>query len=563
MAEFDPVTGRITLTKAHIASEQGQRLIQLILEIGLDGELSDTELTQLLEWLKSAPQEIPAIRHLRELVTDALNDSVISDEERKILHKQIERVLPATERERLTLARKTFQEKRKTEHRDQEQKEKEEREKLRAEERAERDRERARQLQEYNKPSEAQLRYITGLGGSLPSDATKHDASVLIDRLLHSNGSISPRQQMVLRFWKITPESHWGKAQVSVWMDEWYQGDPDRQLAWELFKDETGDPGTSRNPDRVPLGAGYTYLRKVKGGNKATGAKPSVLTGLWLFIGGIAVLVMIGGFLFKDSKVPSTPSPNLAQPTSEIPQPKPPTATIPVPAEQVAPVAVQHRERLIPSSNSALEALARAGFSEKALQIPATVIDVGILKYVPYLSYRVGDDRELNIYGDPGRPACIEIGLYRGLLNSIEEKQRCIALLQALYSDLDFNTVRLTGGKSLKGEWVIEVTMPDSPDAYGGWWVSIYSLDRLHKSAGTSANVSTVSEPVSASTDWTPQQLSYARPSTPVATSSSYTPPSSSYSSRSSYSGSSSGRVYVKSYYRKDGTYVRSHTRRK
>src|SRR4051812_11369188 len=105
MAEFDPVTGRITLTRAHIASGHGQRLIGLILEIGLDGELSDAELMQLSEWLKLAPQEIPAVRHLRELVTDALNDGVISEEERKILHKQIERVLPSTVRERLTIAR--------------------------------------------------------------------------------------------------------------------------------------------------------------------------------------------------------------------------------------------------------------------------------------------------------------------------------------------------------------------------------------------------------------------------------------------------------------------------
>lgn len=551
MREFDPVTGRITLTKAHVASEQGQKLIQLVLEIGLDGELSDVELGQLSEWLKSAPQEIPAIRHLHELVEDALNDGVVSDEERKILHKQIERVLPATERERLTIARKNFQEKRKAEQRDREQKEKEAYEKLRAEERAERDRERARQWQVSNSPSEAQLRYIQGLGGSLPAEATKHDASILIDRLLRSNGSISPRQHMVLRFWKVTPDPNWGKAQVSVWMDEWYQGDTDRQLAWELFKEHTGDTGTSRDLQRVPLGAGYAYLRKVKGGVSTPNTDSSTLSRFWLITAAAVGLVVVGIVIFRKEPV-AAPTPVTASVAAVQPGTTP-TATSPTTEKRATAEVAQASAPQAPSNTAALDALTKVGYTEQALQIPATVIDTGILKYVPYLSYRIGDDRELNIYGDPESPAGVEIGLYRSLLNSNEEKYRCIKFLSGLYSALNFDTVRPTGGKTLSGNWVIEVTMPDAPDAYGGWWISVYNLDRLHQAAGTSANISTVSESRSSSADWTPQQMIYARPS----------PPASSNYSSSSSSTHSVGRVYVKAYTRKDGTYVRAHSRRK
>jgi len=278
-------------------------LIQLILEIGLDGQLADAELTQLSEWLKTAPQEIPAIRHLRELVADALNDGVISEDERKILHKQIERVLPSTERERLVIARKAFEEKRRAEERSRAQHEKEERDKLRDEERAERDKERERRRQEYNKPSEPQLRYIKGLGGSLPEGATKQDASELIERLLHSNGSISPRQHMVLRFWNKTPEPDWGRAQVSMWMDQWYEQDPDRQFAWELFKEESGDTGTARSPERVPVGVGQTYLRKVKSGASCSSnepGQPGCVTKFIIFGGALVIiLVIIGSCLPK------------------------------------------------------------------------------------------------------------------------------------------------------------------------------------------------------------------------------------------------------------------------
>ena len=39
------------------------------------------------------------------------------------------------------------------------------------------------------------------------------------------------------------------------------------------------------------------------------------------------------------------------------------------------------------------------------VEIPATVIDVADFKNVPYKSFRVNEDVELNIYGDPENPA--------------------------------------------------------------------------------------------------------------------------------------------------------------
>jgi hypothetical protein len=104
--------------------------------------------------------------------------------------------------------------------------------------------------------------------------------------------------------------------------------------------------------------------------------------------------------------------------------------------------------------------------------------------------------------------------------------------------------LKLSGGKTLKGGLVLEITPPDAPDAYGGWWISAYSLPLLRGSTATSAAVAAVSVPreeAVQSAEWTPTEIIRARPS----------------------STGSSGRVYVRSYTRKDGTFVRAHTRKR
>lgn len=90
------------------------------------------------------------------------------------------------------------------------------------------------------------------------------DASVIIDTLLNSNASITPRQWIVIRFWGKAVHPEWGRKHVSAWMDEWYAEDPDRQLAWEIFKEESGDYGVAQDHERVSLGAGDRYLARVK-----------------------------------------------------------------------------------------------------------------------------------------------------------------------------------------------------------------------------------------------------------------------------------------------------------
>jgi hypothetical protein len=114
--------------------------------------------------------------------------------------------------------------------------------------------------------TEGQRTYIRDLGGKCPENATRTEASNLINKLADKRPTV--RQRMVIRFWDRLDLLTEGVDGVSAWMDKWYADDTDRLKAWELWKLETGDNG-GRSPDaidRVPVGAGKQYLARVKAG---------------------------------------------------------------------------------------------------------------------------------------------------------------------------------------------------------------------------------------------------------------------------------------------------------
>lgn len=112
-------------------------------------------------------------------------------------------------------------------------------------------------------------------------------------------------------------------------------------------------------------------------------------------------------------------------------------------------------------------------------EIPATLIDNGYLKNIPYLSFRINQRVEMNIYGNPEDPVCLEFGIYERNNDAITKFKKIIraylagimrsrAEVAALYS------LPESGGERRVGEFVFKVLPPTAPDAYGGWWISIY-----------------------------------------------------------------------------------------
>lgn len=176
----------------------------------------------------------------------------------------------------------------------------------------------------------------------------------------------------------------------------------------------------------------------------------------------------------------------------------------------------------LPAAAAALDQL-RAGDLEKGLQqIPATIIDKGPLRHVPYLSYSSGDV-EINVYGDPDAPACLEIGTFsRDSFRRSACRDSMVLLLPDVEDRIALNT--LTGGKQTRAGLTFEITPETAPDAYGRWWVSVYDTRLLDASRASETELKGMAGPRPAG-----DEAVRARPGSTV---------------------------YVKGYYRKDGTYV-------
>ncbi len=243
---------RVTLTKAQLSTEDVSSLRALLIEITKDGELSLGEIDTLKAWLtqRVGKCEVPAIHYLLETVNTVIRDGHVSPDDRLEIMLAIERVLPLPDRKEAKAARINAQEKTAVVEESEEEDE-----------------------TEYDADGESatepQIAYIRALGGEVPANLGKWEASDLINKLRSRPGSLSQRQMMVLRFWNKLDLAQSGRAAVSDWMDEWYSKDRRHLEAWELYKRETGDDGAQSDPTRVAVGAGYAYLKRLGQTNPA------------------------------------------------------------------------------------------------------------------------------------------------------------------------------------------------------------------------------------------------------------------------------------------------------
>ena len=242
----------------------------------------------------------------------------------------------------------------------------------------------------------------------------------------------------------------------------------------------------------------------------------------------------------------------------------------------------------LPAWDVVFKELRRHDWSKAVEQIPATVIDKGVMRHVPYMSFRVGEDLEVNVYGDPDAPAGVEIGAYRSLVNDAVTQDRCISLVATLLRDekaeLALRRLDRAGAAAEHQDLTLEITPPTAEDAYGGWWVSAYFEKRLDSARANQAELEDITVPRETATAAEPPKQPPAPPTprkreTPRPERRETPPPPApspaptrtydpdpirwtpTQMSRSRAPSSGSGRVYVRGYTRKDGTYVRPHTR--
>ena len=118
-------------------------------------------------------------------------------------------------------------------------------------------------------------------------------------------------------------------------------------------------------------------------------------------------------------------------------------------------------------------------------QIPATTIDNGYLKNIPYLSFKINKRVEMNVYGIPEDPVCLEFGIYERGDNITKFKKIIRAylagILQSRAEIAALYGLDEKGGEKKVGRFVFRITPPTDPDSYGGWWISIYDPSRLDR----------------------------------------------------------------------------------
>ena len=150
------------------------------------------------------------------------------------------------------------------------------------------------------------------------------------------------------------------------------------------------------------------------------------------------------------------------------------------------------------------------------VEIPATRIDTGEFKNVPYKSFRVNQDIELNIYGDPENPAGLEVGIY-GARSGIDKLRKTLRSHLAGYlTSRDeiskLYSLELTGGLAVSSDLTFEITPESAPDAYGAWWVSAYNSKAMAKTRLSDEKYNRVARPMSEVIDKNGQLIAHRGP---------------------------------------------------
>jgi hypothetical protein len=205
----------------------------------------------------------------------------------------------------------------------------------------------------------------------------------------------------------------------------------------------------------------------------------------------------------------------------------------PAPAPAARPVQPTTEGRLA-NTGLIIDTFATRHWAKDLEQMPSSVIENGVFRFVPYLSYRA-DRFELNIYGDPQHPAGVEIGVYAGKEATKEEIRTLLAGLLQRPEDRELiRQLSLDEDELERAGLTFKVTPPTADDAYGGWWLSIYDVKAIDRARASDEDmrVITVTEPT-------------GNPQAPAKTKRSRRP-------------SQSPRVYVPDYSREGDGYIRT-----
>lgn len=182
-----------------------------------------------------------------------------------------------------------------------------------------------------------------------------------------------------------------------------------------------------------------------------------------------------------------------------------------------------HRRGSLPPWRVLVNDLRTQDGIKSMVEIPAVRIDAGVFRNVPYRSFRMNRNVELNIYGDPESPAGIEMGIYGRQKNSERLRQIIRSYLAGYLTSRDeigkLYSIGLESGVARSGNLTMEVTPPDGEDAFGAWWLSLFNEKELDRIRLSDADYDQLTRPNSEVVDfrgrvkdigWTPKEIDLA-----------------------------------------------------
>lgn len=117
------------------------------------------------------------------------------------------------------------------------------------------------------KATARQKELMRALGAGTGVEFTIAEADQIIARMLEKQGKLTdektallPRQMQVLRFWDRIDLARTSKQEVAKWLNEFYDADFHRRIAWENFQAEYGHLW-SDDPLLVPIGISESYMK--------------------------------------------------------------------------------------------------------------------------------------------------------------------------------------------------------------------------------------------------------------------------------------------------------------
>ncbi len=142
-----------------------------------------------------------------------------------------------------------------------------------------------------------------------------------------------------------------------------------------------------------------------------------------------------------------------------------------------------HRRGHLPSWRTIVNDLRTHDSIRSLVQIPAVRVDTGSFRNVPYRSFRLNRDIEFNLYGNPEDPAGMELGIFGMRAGDDKLRRKLRAYFAGFLTGRDeiraLYEVDLEGGSAKAGDFIVEITPKDAPDAFGAWWISLYKQSEI------------------------------------------------------------------------------------